>query len=162
MMLIEQSVAPLQFVRLEQSHLQAVQDDLILGAGHPKFFAHAPKLEKSEGACPAKRVYAFPLNYLHSVMDWRCSSDYQIAYLTASLTCKFLELPEILSSCSPHLISSVGQIFLSELCPVTPSRSAIQTPGSTLSGSIVFLPIRPHLSAGSSKFTVGTRCSIRV
>ena len=71
MMLIEQSVAPLQFVRLEQSHLQAVQDDLILGAGHPKFFAHAPKLEKSEGACPAKRVYAFPLNYLHSVMDWR-------------------------------------------------------------------------------------------
>src|SRR5437660_3820724 len=80
MMLIEQSVAPLQFVRLEQSHLQAVQDDLILGAGHPKFFAHAPKLEKSEGACPAKRVYAFPLNYLHSVMDWRwanraCSSS---------------------------------------------------------------------------------------
>src|SRR5216683_3081805 len=73
MMLIEQSVAPLQFVRLEQSHLQAVQDDLILGAGHPKFFAHAPKLEKSEGACPAKRVYAFPLNYLHSVMDWRWS-----------------------------------------------------------------------------------------
>src|SRR5713226_9641052 len=72
MMLIEQSVAPLQFVRLEQSHLQAVQDDLILGAGHPKFFAHAPKLEKSEGACPAKRVYAFPLNYLHGVMDWRC------------------------------------------------------------------------------------------
>src|SRR6266567_2023652 len=72
MMLIEQSVAPLQFVRLEQSHLQAVQDDLILGAGHPKFFAHAPKLEKSEGACPAKRVYAFPLNNLHSVMDWRC------------------------------------------------------------------------------------------
>src|SRR6266567_6047560 len=71
MMLIEQSVAPLQFVRLEQSHLQAVQDDLILGAGHPKFFAHAPKLEKSEGACPAKRVYAFPLNNLHSVMDWR-------------------------------------------------------------------------------------------
>src|SRR5207253_8480967 len=73
MMLIAQLVAPLQFVRLEQSHLQAVQDDLILGAGHPKFFAHAPKLEKSEGACPAKRVYAFPLNYLHSVMDWRCS-----------------------------------------------------------------------------------------
>src|SRR6266478_1720767 len=72
MMLIEQSVAPLQFVRLEQSHLQAVQDNLILGAGHPKFFAHAPKLEKSEGACPAKRVYAFPLNYLHGVMDWRC------------------------------------------------------------------------------------------
>src|SRR5437016_12153664 len=73
MMLIEQSVAPLQFVRLEQSHLKAVQDDRILGAGHPKFFAHAPKLEKSEGACPAKRVYAFPLNYLHSVMDWRWS-----------------------------------------------------------------------------------------
>src|SRR5437879_5969965 len=75
MMLIEQSVAPLQFVRLEQSHLQAVQDDLILGAGHPKFFAHAPKLEKSEGACPAKRVYAFPLNYLHGVMDWRWRAE---------------------------------------------------------------------------------------
>src|SRR6266478_5365190 len=78
MMLIEQSVAPLQFVRLEQSHLQAVQDNLILGAGHPKFFAHAPKLEKSEGACPAKRVYAFPLNYLHSVMDWRCKQRQQL------------------------------------------------------------------------------------
>src|SRR6266446_9906141 len=78
MMLIKQSVAPLQFVRLEQSHLQAVQDDLILGAGHPKFFAHAPKLEKSEGACPAKRVYAFPLNYLHGVMDWRCKQRQQL------------------------------------------------------------------------------------
>src|SRR2546428_10153787 len=62
MMLIEQSVAPLQFVRLEQSHLHAVRDDLILGTGHPKFFAHDPKGEKSEGACPAKRGYAFPLN----------------------------------------------------------------------------------------------------
>src|SRR5207245_4210960 len=79
MMLIEQSVAPLQFVRLEQSHLQAVQDDLILGAGHPKFFAHAPKLEKSEGACPANRVYAFPLNYLHSVMDWRWGKSFKNA-----------------------------------------------------------------------------------
>ena len=31
-----------------------------------------------------------------------------IAYLTASLTCKYLELPEILSPSNPHPISSVG------------------------------------------------------
>ena len=31
-----------------------------------------------------------------------------IAYLTASLTCKYLELPEIPSRCNQHPISSVG------------------------------------------------------
>src|SRR5207253_3887110 len=64
------------------------------------------------------------------------SSDCPVVYLTASLTCKYLELPEILLTCNRHLICSAGQILSSELCPVTPSPSVIQTPGSTLSGSI--------------------------
>src|SRR5207248_4162070 len=59
---------------------------------------------------------------------------------------QFLELPEIPSRCNQHPISSVGQILLLELCPVTPSPSVIQTPGSTLSGSIASFPIRPLLS----------------
>jgi hypothetical protein len=75
MVLLEQPVAAFYLVAFEQSNLKALQDILILGAGAVKFFAHAPEPEKSEGDCPAKRVYALPLNYLPTAMYWRWVND---------------------------------------------------------------------------------------
>ena len=87
----------------------------------------------------------------------RDPGDCPVVYLTASLTCKYLELPEIPSRCNQHPISSVGQILLLELCLVTPSPSVIQTPGSTLSGSIVFFPIHPPLKPWRGNIAIYSR-----